>query len=115
MDIITLDFETYYDKQFSLRKLTTEEYIRHDQFEIIGLSVKVNGGDTSWLSGDHDALKDYLHANYDWANCAVLAHNTVLMVLFLVGYSTYILSCSLIRYVWGVLCMVQKWAGRLNS
>ena len=77
MDIITVDFETYYDKQFSLRKLTTEEYIRSPEFEVIGLTVKVNNGETSWLSGEHSALKDYLHANYDWANCAVLAHNTM--------------------------------------
>ena len=77
MDIITVDFETYYDKQFSLRKLTTEEYIRHEQFEVIGLSVKVNDDDTVWLSGAHDALKKYLHANYDWESSAVLAHNTL--------------------------------------
>ena len=28
MDLITLDFETYYSKEYSLGKLTTEEYIR---------------------------------------------------------------------------------------
>ena len=44
MDIITIYFETYYDKQFSLRKLTTEEYIRSPEFEVIGLTVKVNNG-----------------------------------------------------------------------
>ena len=27
MNLITLDFETYYDKDISLRKMTTEEYI----------------------------------------------------------------------------------------
>ncbi len=32
MDLITLDFETYYDKDFSLRRLTTEEYIRDPRF-----------------------------------------------------------------------------------
>jgi hypothetical protein len=42
MDIITIDFETYYDRDFSLTKLTTEEYIRSDRFEVIGISVKVN-------------------------------------------------------------------------
>ena len=42
MDLIALDFETYYDKQYSLSKLTTEEYIRDDRFEVIGLSVKIN-------------------------------------------------------------------------
>ena len=25
MDLITIDFETYYDKDYSLRKITTEE------------------------------------------------------------------------------------------
>jgi len=77
MDIITVDFETYYDKQFSLSKLTTEEYIRSDQFEVIGVGVKVNEGETIWLSGDKDALYDYLHANFDWEKSALLAHNTM--------------------------------------
>ena len=77
MNIITVDFETYYDKDISLRKLTTEEYVRHEQFEVIGVSVKVNNEETAWLSGPHDALKKYLHANYDWENSAVLAHNAV--------------------------------------
>ena len=31
MDLITVDFETYYDKDFSLRKVTTEAYIRDPQ------------------------------------------------------------------------------------
>jgi len=28
MSIVTIDFETYYSKDFSLTKLTTEEYVR---------------------------------------------------------------------------------------
>ena len=28
MDIVTIDFETYYDKDFSLSKMTTEAYVR---------------------------------------------------------------------------------------
>ena len=77
MDIITVDFETYYDKTFSLSKITTEEYIRSPDFETIGLAVKVNDEETVWLSGDKDALKTYLHANFDWAKSALLAHNTM--------------------------------------
>ena len=42
MDLITLDFETYYDRDFSLSKLTTEEYVRDHQFEVIGVGIKVN-------------------------------------------------------------------------
>ena len=38
---IVVDFETYYDKDYSLSKITTEEYIRCDKFECIGVSIKV--------------------------------------------------------------------------
>ena len=77
MDIITIDFETYYDKEFSLSKLTTEEYIRSKEFEVIGVAVKVNDGETIWLSGEKNALHSYLHKNFDWEKSAVLAHNTM--------------------------------------
>ena len=77
MDIITLDFETYYDKQFSLSKMTTEEYIRSPEFQVIGVGIKVNDDETAWLSGGFNALKTYMQDNYDWENSAVLAHNTM--------------------------------------
>ena len=77
MNVITVDFETYYSKHFSLSKLTTEQYVRSHEFEVIGLAVKVNNGDTDWISGPFNAVKDYLHANYDWEGSAVLAHNTL--------------------------------------
>lgn len=38
---IVIDFETYYDKDYSLSKITTEKYIRCNQFEMIGVSIKV--------------------------------------------------------------------------
>jgi DNA polymerase I-like protein with 3'-5' exonuclease and polymerase domains len=74
MDIITLDFETYYSQEYSLSKITTEEYIRDPRFQIIGVGVKVNDGKTEWFSGTHGHIKQKL-ASYDWANSAVLAHN----------------------------------------
>lgn len=74
MDIITLDFETYYSQEYSLSKITTEEYIRDPRFQIIGIGVKVNDGKTEWFSGTHGHIKQKL-ASYDWANSAVLAHN----------------------------------------
>jgi hypothetical protein len=42
MKILTIDFETYYDREFSLSKMTTEEYVRSPQFEVIGVSVAVD-------------------------------------------------------------------------
>ena len=76
MKIITLDFETYYDKVFSLSKITTEEYIRSPEFETIGVAVKVDNGDTKWFSGTHQEIKDFLDG-YDWENSALLAHNAM--------------------------------------
>ena len=77
MDLIVLDFETYYSKDYSLSKITTEEYVRHDEFEVIGLAVKRNDEETVWLSGTHQQLKEYLHAEYDWQNAMVVCHNTM--------------------------------------
>ena len=60
MDLITLDFETFYSKEFSLSKLTTEEYIRDPRFQVIGLGLKVNNGPTEWASGTDEQMQDYL-------------------------------------------------------
>lgn len=76
MNILTLDFETYYDKLFSLTKLTTEEYIRSPEFETIGVAVKENDGETRWVSGTHDEIAEFL-GGYDWDNSALLAHNAM--------------------------------------
>jgi len=42
LNLVTIDFETYYDVGFSLSNLTTEEYIRDDRFQVIGFALKVN-------------------------------------------------------------------------
>ena len=76
MDIITLDFETHYTKQYSLSKLTTEEYIRDARFQIIGVSAKVNDQPTQWFSGTARETLAFLHG-FDWARSALLSHNTL--------------------------------------
>ena len=74
MDIITVDFETYYTSTYSLSKLTTEAYIRDDQFEVIGVSVRVNDGLTKWFSGTMAATEKFL-SGYDWDNAVAVAHH----------------------------------------
>ena len=74
MNIVTLDFETYYSKDFSLRKLTTEEYIRDPRFQVIGVGLKVDDGDTEWIEGDKVAERlKQIH----WGDCLLLCHNTM--------------------------------------
>ena len=77
MDLITLDFETYYDRDFSLSKITTEEYVRSDLFEVIGVGIKVNDGGTEWASGKHEDVQEWLRGSFNWNNAMVLAHNTM--------------------------------------
>lgn len=76
MDLITLDFETYYDKEYSLKKLTTEEYIRDRRFEVIGVAVKVNNREAEWASGTPKEIAKYLRA-FPWHDAMLLAHNAM--------------------------------------
>jgi hypothetical protein len=72
--VITIDFETYYDREFSLSKITTEEYVRDRRFEVIGVGVKVDGGETEWFSGTEAQTKFWL-GKFKWSESLVLAHN----------------------------------------
>jgi DNA polymerase len=76
MKIIALDFETYYDKDFSLSKLTTEEYIRDDRFETIGVGIKEEGKHAEWFSGTQAQIKKYLDS-LNLHEHLVLAHNAL--------------------------------------
>ena len=76
MDLITVDFETYYSQDFSLSKMTTEEYIRGRQFEVIGVAVKLNNKPIEWASGSHEQIQAFLDT-FDWGNSMVVAHNTM--------------------------------------
>jgi len=75
MSFVTLDFETYYAKDYSLTRLTTEEYIRDKRFEVIGVGVKIDDGLPKWIYGTHKEIKLQLD-KIDWANSALLCHNT---------------------------------------
>src|SRR5260221_9701239 len=50
--VITLDFETYYDDEYTFSKMTTEEYVRDKRFEVHGAAIK-------W--GPDGVTKWYLH------------------------------------------------------
>ena len=71
--IITLDFETFYSRDFSLTKFTTEEYVRSPQFETIGVSVKKGNGVTVWYPKPQ---VEPILAGIDWSNKMVVCQNT---------------------------------------
>ena len=73
--ILTIDFETRWSsKDYTLSKLTTEEYIRDEKFKAFGCCVHEYGSDADikWVSGEE--LSDFFFG-IDWRRTAVLAHN----------------------------------------
>jgi DNA polymerase I-like protein with 3'-5' exonuclease and polymerase domains len=76
MSIITIDFETYYAKGYSLGKMTTEEYIRDSRFEVIGVAVQVNGDEPVWFSGTKEKTKAFLDG-FKLDEAIVIAHNAM--------------------------------------
>jgi DNA polymerase len=77
MNLITLDFETYYTtKDLGFKTQTTEEYVRDPRFEVIGVAVKVNDEPTQWCSDSLDEIDLWLH-QFDWDNSMVVAHNAM--------------------------------------
>lgn len=78
MKIIGVDLETYYDSDYSLSKLTTEQYVRDPRFEIIGVSVMCGqGSKPEWFSGTQAEITAFLDNKINWEEDAVLCHNAV--------------------------------------
>ena len=88
MEILTLDFETYYSKDYSLSKLTTEEYVRDSRFEVIGVAVKKSSfakgrnyhhrdaTGPMWCTGSKKQIAKFL-SQFDWSNSVAVAHNAM--------------------------------------
>jgi len=80
MNLLIIDFETYYSKKYSLSKMTTEEYIRDPRFEVIGVAVKHSHqkktGVPLWFSGSKKQTVKFL-SQFDWENSTVVAHNAM--------------------------------------
>jgi DNA polymerase len=73
---IYIDFETYYDKDYSLSKMSTEEYIRDARFKVHGFAYCEDDGPVRWVSGPSvpasllRLIQD--HPDADWC-----AHNAM--------------------------------------
>lgn len=71
METIVLDFETFFSDQYTLSKMTTEEYVRDRQFEALCVSV-VKGGKGTTIPQEH--LKAFFQS-YDFSDTAIVAHH----------------------------------------
>ena len=73
--IIVLDFETAWSRsEYTLSKMTTEEYVRDPRFKAWGLCYKEVGTDEHPVWVRSDRIRRWA-ASFDWERTAVLAHN----------------------------------------
>lgn len=77
MKLFALDFETYFDDEYSLKKLTTEAYVRHEQFEMHGAGV-VGEGRREWMNTEQLAEQFeawQMHSYGGGEPIAIVAHH----------------------------------------
>lgn len=73
-DIVTIDYETFYGKDYTLSgKINTSEYVRDDRFHVHGVAIKKGNGKTLWYTGRNIALA---LKEIDWSKTAMVGHNT---------------------------------------
>lgn len=78
--VLTVDFELYFDDEYTLTKLTTEEFVRDPRFQVIGVSVKFMHEPAVWLT---DTQFRYALTQIRLDEAAVLAHHAHLEALIL--------------------------------
>lgn len=72
MNIITLDFETFFADDFTLSKMTTEAYVRDPRFEVHGCAVRTTDGVTRWF-GANELIDLFCEVNV--TDGAILCHH----------------------------------------
>lgn len=82
MNLMTIDFETYFDSEYTLTKMTTEEYIRDQRFKVHMCGAKIGDGPAelgaeAWLHTHPKSLANNFafichHSHFDGL---ILAHH----------------------------------------
>ena len=86
MQTIVLDFETYYDDNFSLRKMTPVEYIKDPRFEVIGCAVKDGNNPAIWMTDPE--LRAYLKTLPE--KVIIVSHNALFDMCILAWVYDYV-------------------------
>lgn len=85
--MIFIDFETYFSREYSLRRMPILEYILDPRFKVHGCAVAVAKGPSVWLPPERiPALARHIAAT----GCPVAAHNAMF-------------DCGILSYVYGVV------------
>lgn len=72
LDVITIDFETYWSAAHSLTKMPAWQYVMHEDTEVQSVAMKINNGPAHVLFGEQITQA---FSMVDWANAWVIGHN----------------------------------------
>lgn len=76
MDVLTVDFETYYEKGdngHSISNVCMGEYLNGEKAQLILMSYKLNDGETKCVVGEEEMAG--VLATFDWSQVALGSHN----------------------------------------
>lgn len=76
MDVLTVDFETYYEKGdngHSISNVCMGEYLNGEKAQLILMSYKLNDGETKCVVGEEEMAG--VLATFDWSQVALASHN----------------------------------------
>jgi hypothetical protein len=96
MQLVFLDFETYYDSDFTLRKITPVEYVLDPRFRVNGCAVKKGlTGDPYWIDGPD--LPQFF-ASLDPNQTVLISHNALFdmcIVAWVYGFIPRMMTCTM--------------------
>lgn len=72
--LVTLDFETFFDSDYTLKKMSTSEYVRDKRFKAQMVGIKVGRKKTKIYTGAANIMTALKSIN--WATHTLLCHNT---------------------------------------
>lgn len=109
MRLVVVDVESYYDQEYSLRKMTPVEYILDPRWETIGWAVKDTeadlgdgAGKTVWMT--HEQFQSYLSRLP--RNVAMISHNALFDMCVLAWRYDYVPALMI-----DTLGMARAWMG----
>lgn len=110
---IVVDFESYYDNEWSLKKITTEKYIRGEGWECIGVSVKVGDEPTQFykLERGIPVIKNVLER---FPNSPVISHNNSFDMAILAWRYNIHPNFMVDTAIMAKLCGLDRVAGRTS-
>ena len=122
LQIVTLDFETRFGREYTLKKLNTSDYVRDDRFKAHMISLKVGDKPTELVL--HKDIGKRLQ-RINWKKSMLLCHNTAFDGLILQHHygvvpAVYLDTLSMARAVHGNairadLDTVARFYGRGNK